>query len=874
MTNRHIINSLIAVALLSITHITQGANSSKFDRAAQTLMYEVRATPSPLHGTTPTLNPPALMWPDQYPHLGPVLDGVENHKELKPKILYHIRLSQDSTFTQEVIQASVKWAFFNPFMPLKNGQWYWQYGYVTDDEVQWSSILSFTISPNTTIFSPPSLQALLAKLPNEHPRILLDKSSWQEFRENNRDNNQAKWYIDRAEKVLLRTLSHISSEIDTSGIQGLDNLMKQKTLLIRESRKIVDREEANIEALTRAYLLTKDQRYYEDAIQRIREILSWKESRYFAGDFNASVLLSIATLAYDAFYDQLDNQNKQMLLGAIRENGDLFYEEFVNHLENRIADNHVWQMTLRILTMAAFTVYGELPEANTWVDYCYNMWVARFPGLNDDGGWHNGDSYFHVNIKTLIEVPALYKRLTGFDFFANPWYNNSADYVIYAQPPFSHGSGQGNGHENVATPNATRVGYADALARECNNSSAAGYVQAILQQEPKILYRGFLSKPGDLTWYRICSDKKLPKQKSLSELPSARVFPETGLALIHSNLGDHKHNAMVSFRSSPYGSTSHALANQNAFNTYYAGKPIFYSSGHRTGFSDEHSIYSYRHTRAHNSILIDGMGQKIGTEGYGWVPGHYVGKHLSYVVGDASNGYGEVSSDLWLERARLSNISFSPNNGWDKNKLKRFRRHIVALGNTGIIVIYDDLVASEPVRWSFLLHTIDYPMTMKGDQTMSINSHTSYVQVDGKNDKGVSSAHLWSSAKIKEYDMSDQFFYPATNWLNKTDNKGNLIVHPNHFHFTATSDPATQYRFLTLIQTRDLQDKPTPIVVKDGEIRIGEWTIKANISSKAKAKLKITNHVENCEFDLEHETTILEEGVKHTISDQFPNLDM
>ncbi|MFR7681974.1 MAG: hypothetical protein ACLU18_20675 [Bacteroides thetaiotaomicron] len=62
------------------------------------------------------------------------------------------------------------------------------------------------------------------------------------------------------------------------------------------------------------------------------------------------------------------------------------------------------------------------------------------------------------------------------------------------------------------------------------------------------------------------------------------------------------------------------LANQNAFNTFYGGKAIFYSSGHRTGFTDDHCMYSYRNTRAHNSILVNGMTQKIGTEGYGWIP--------------------------------------------------------------------------------------------------------------------------------------------------------------------------------------------------------------------------------------------------------------
>ena len=43
----------------------------------QTLMHEVRETPSPLDGQHITVNPPRFMWPDKFPHLGAVLDGVE-----------------------------------------------------------------------------------------------------------------------------------------------------------------------------------------------------------------------------------------------------------------------------------------------------------------------------------------------------------------------------------------------------------------------------------------------------------------------------------------------------------------------------------------------------------------------------------------------------------------------------------------------------------------------------------------------------------------------------------------------------------------------------------------------------------------------------
>ena len=92
----------------------------------------------------------------------------------------------------------------------------------------------------------------------------------------------------------------------------------------------------------------------------------------------------------------------------------------------------------------------------------------------------------------------------------------------------------------------------------------------------------FLGKSGDLTWYRCTTKKSLPKEeRSLAELPMTKVFNETGIATMHTSLGDIGKNAMLSFRSSPYGSTSHALANQNAFNTFYGGKAIFYRSSYR-----------------------------------------------------------------------------------------------------------------------------------------------------------------------------------------------------------------------------------------------------------------------------------------------------
>ena len=80
-------------------------------------MHEVRETPSPLDGQHITVNPPRFMWPDKFPHLGAVLDGVEE-EDYKPEVTYRIRIARDPEFKSEVITAERKWAFFQPIQTL------------------------------------------------------------------------------------------------------------------------------------------------------------------------------------------------------------------------------------------------------------------------------------------------------------------------------------------------------------------------------------------------------------------------------------------------------------------------------------------------------------------------------------------------------------------------------------------------------------------------------------------------------------------------------------------------------------------------------------------------------------------------------------
>lgn len=59
---------------------------------------------------------------------------------------------------------------------------------------------------------------------------------------------------------------------------------------------------------------------------------------------------------------------------------------------------------------------------------------------------------------------------------------------------------------------------------------------------------------------------------------------------------------------------------------------------------------------------------------------------------------------MWVKNFENAGIAQTPENGFGTTPLTKYRRQVLML-YPDIVLVYDELEASEPVRWEWLLHS-------------------------------------------------------------------------------------------------------------------------------------------------------------------------
>ena len=779
-------------------------------RLTQRALYPVvRKTATPTGGREVSTNPPALLWP------------VTKEKGVR----YEVRLSQDAAFPRErtVSAAGLPWAVFNPHKKLAAGTWYWQYGVTGDGTIEWSPVHTFKVSPTTPVFETSTAKELLAACPRTHPRLLARADQLATLRQRLRNNEAAAPVITMAEKRLGAKLP--SDQGAAPKRKGQNDRQAQK-LTSDASKELGQRAWSVASVLCPAYLITGDEKFGRDAVRCALHVAGWnREGISGQNNLGDSLCLETMLVTYDSCYNLLTDAEKRLLLKGIQSRAGHFFGLWMNRLEVTLHREHYWSHILQRCIEAALVTVGDLPEADQWLTYAYEIWLARAPTAGTpDGGWMVGTNYNGIDGDSLIAIPSLFQKLTGDDLFAGPFYRNNLYFLLYCQPPQSYGAGFGDAFEVQKGPRSFHLHYIESLARRTGDPYASWYLQ---KGRGKAVVRE--PKKKDVDWEELAAARRkpLPAWHGPFDLPQARAFREAGVVAMHTDLAEPAKDLFVAFCSSPWGSYSHAHADQNTFNIVVGGERLFYASGYKMPVGDPHMEGWYKHVRGHNGVLVDGKGQPFGSEAYGWIPRYLHGQRITYCVGDASHAYDANPADDEETPASPKVLDKSPDG---QAGLKRFRRHLLFL-RPSTVVVYDDLAANHPAEWSWLLHSME-KMRVEPEQH----------RLFGSAKEARSRVDLFGSVPLR-FDLTDHFGVPAVNWRGKTNKKGEELEYAdNQWHFSAASGKKTPaMRYLAVIQIRPNGEAPEFTEVTpgpDGWLKAGDWQIRAELDAAKKPYLE------------------------------------
>lgn len=717
-----------------------------------------------------------------------------------------------------------RWGMFNLHETLEPRTYYWHFRAknASGSTTGWSQTYTFTVSGDEPQFATPPFQIFYDNLPTTFPRLYC-------FLDNDITEARKKGSTLEDYKNLI-SFAKTGMESDADILSLANPYSKAQTLM------------SYVEYVAQAYYFTQDKTYSDHlrtVFDKLKAVAVTDKILDLGNDnFKASYVLRCLMPVYDLLHESLSDDEKQYIEKAMYRVVDYYYGKGRGYEEAHVFDNHYWQENYRVYLQAALLLHDNATykaEIQERLQYLYELWTARAPatGMNRDGEWINGTGYFISNVETLHYVPMLFSYITKSDFLQHPWYKAAGKGLAYGWLPSAESMGFGDGSQKYSLQRQ-RAAFADFLARELQDPYACWYASKL---------RSTRQRDPIMRLYRLASTKTYGSAFP-ADAEKMHVYPDMGLALMHTNMNNTSRDVSLSMRSSQFGSGSHTLADQNAFFLQYHGNNVYETSGYYLNFSDRFNLLSYRHSRAHNTILVDGKGQPYSTEGYGYIARSLGGNHINYCLGDASHAYGGISNDdMWVDAFNKAGISQTAEYGFGKTPLDKYRRHVLML-DPGIVVIYDDLGATEPVTWDWLLHSkVKFDIDSIASTFTTLAAYTAV-------------GHLFSADSIR-YSQTDQFFSPLASSVDATK-------YPNQWHLTARVGKTANTRFLAILTVADSNATP-PQVTRDGNtFKVGDWTIQAELNANHAAQLSVTNGDGSAIFDYGNSPTTAFGNLKRT----------
>ena len=618
----------------------------------------------PLNEETLTVSPPGFVWLPE--------PGADS---------YTLQCSQNSDFsTIGYEKQSITGNVHCPPVVLESGTWYWRYSFSTKEgkPARWSQTRTFTIAPDAVAFPEPTLDQLLDRIPQEHPKLYLRPQSIAPFRESIQRNHPQMWAQFLANGAKWIKDPDVKEE-PAPYPQGHRGDSKENIDLWRKNRGIVQKAVDHAANLAFLYRLTGETRFGERAREWILAVVAWPANgttSYAYNDECAMPILSVIPRAYTWAYDVLGPDDREAVIQTMTARGNEVYRYLLErrHTVSPFEShrNRAWHF----LNETSIAFIEDIPDAKTWLQYTLDIFFNVYPVWSDaEGGWHEGVAYWSSYIDRIAWWLDTIKTSLGIDGYKKPFFSHSGDFPLYVFPPQQEFGGFGDSADTASQADLGPV--MSLLADRMGNPYWKWYATQVSTTDPT-------TQPTYLDLLRLHASSLEPVPPT--DLPDSKVFRGTGIASLHSNLGNPSEDVHFLFKSSPFGRQSHGYNAQNSFLLWGYGQPLLIGSGHRDWHGSPHHTEWMWETFSDNALTVNGIGQKKHSgEARGQIVKEYLHPAFDYVAGDATEAY--------------------------EGRLKKYIRHVCFV-KPNLIFMLDEVEAPEPSLFQMHLHSFN-PFTVK-----------------------------------------------------------------------------------------------------------------------------------------------------------------
>lgn len=761
----------------------------------------------------------------------------KNIKSDQQALSYDFVLSKNADLSAPLMdKKQLEWAFVNTHSVLPVGEYYWQYRVYRDGEFERESkLMKFTqvaenLPPTSTGFPregflTPDPDQLLSNIGASRPRLLATQEGISNLE--SLGEKSIKAYIAAAD---------VYFGVELAKMQYGGKFRKNGKRVFINKKFPVDHPKAQptgrifykaMSSLCKAYLLSNEVKYADEA-QRwalhlasfdIEDVRTHQDPAAFPeDDFDIAVLVPTLAIAYDTLCDRLDEAERELVRHALEKRTDRMYHYFRNRLEARVLDNHAWQHTYSDFLRAAIALAGDSPKAAKYLQFAYGVWVARFPFQSiTDGGWTNG-KYVNVNFETWATVPLYFRRYTGVNYYEHPFFSNNVNWLMSRIQPGSAADGfGGDGYEEELALSKGQVSWLNIMNAEFKDPRINWYLKQWGQSDSRSQKHWLRTAEGLESDHPIAASDAHPEG-----LESAYLFRDIGKVSVIESWDPAKAGMTVAMRSAPWGTFSHNLSSLNAVNILFGGERLLYPTGYRHG-GKLHAYEWYRHSRSHNTLLVNGKGQPVSTEAWGQLTQFLDAGELVFAQADASQAYTGTPSPQWLKRYTEAGSKWYEQ--MDDKSLQEFKRNLVVL-KPGVVVIYDEVKTKSEAQLDWRFHS---------PYTLSLNGQGARIQGER------ASAHLrfFGSHKLK-LSVTDKALHKPYNVDGRKKGGQTAVYQDIGWHLNVQQSGSVSY-LLTLVDVGEKTRQALEVVQSgDGEILIGDIKVRANLDPKKPASLVVT----------------------------------